>query len=72
MRYFYLFYGILASIGFLFFVGSISAITSFGDYTFIAICTMFGAIIVCTFYISESIKDLKKDLTRISDNEKNH
>jgi|GEM_PF-1174558 hypothetical protein len=57
MRFSYLLYGILASMFFLLIVSIITELLNFADYTFIAICILFGTMIICTLYIAGLIKD---------------
>ena len=44
----YLLYGALASLGFFIFLAAITELLGVSDYTYIAICMLFGTVVTCT------------------------
>lgn len=63
----YLLYGVLASLSFIIFLGAITEIVGFSDYTIIAICIIFGTVVACTLYILEAVQGLRRDLNKSKD-----
>ncbi|MDD4753871.1 MAG: hypothetical protein PHT78_11615 [Desulfitobacteriaceae bacterium] len=63
----YLLYGALASLGFIIFLAAITELLGVSDYTYIAICMVFGTVVTCTLYILESVHNLRRDLNQNKD-----
>lgn len=66
MRFSHFLYGVLATVVFIILMAVFTNLLGSFDFTYIAICILFGTIISCTIYILDAIKDLKKDLNKIN------
>jgi len=66
MRFSHFLYGVLATVVFIILMAVFTNLLGSLDFTYIAICILFGTIITCTIYISDAIKDLKNDLNKIN------